>query len=153
MTEAGAFPFIFQDTVVEFDEWIKFFKTLGETTKEFKEVPDFLQKYAHLLFMIMDSNKDGLFCVKDYKKYLKNLNLSTEHADQQFDFMLEARISYQLSFLEQDRVNDKAMPLDSFKARVYEYWTKDDPNIKGKFMFGPFETEDLSALEAKTKKK
>ncbi|XP_022664724.1 sarcoplasmic calcium-binding proteins I, III, and IV-like [Varroa jacobsoni] len=132
-----------KDTVVEFDEWIRYFKTMGETTKEFKDLPDFLQKYAQLLFMIMDANKDGLFCIKDYKKYLKGLNLSIDHVEEQFDFMLD----------EVDKANDRAMPLDSFRARMYEYWTKDDTNIKGKFLFGPFETEDLTTLEAKTKKK
>jgi len=132
-----------KDTKVEFDEWVKFLKTLGETTKEFKELPDFMQKYTQLLFMIMDANKDGLFCVKDYKKYLKGLDLSVEHAEAQFEYMLD----------ELDKANDMAMPMDSFRARLYEYWTKDDPNIKGKFLFGPFETEDIKALEAKSKKK
>lgn len=77
---------------MEFDEWIRYFKTMGETTKEFKDLPDFLQKYAQLLFMIMDANKDGLFCIKDYKKYLKGLNLSIDHVEEQFDFMLDVSI-------------------------------------------------------------
>ena len=60
---------------------------------------------------------------------------------------------HEFPFQELDKANDKAMPIESFRARVYEYWTKDDPNVKGKFMFGPFESENLQALEAKTKKK
>jgi len=132
-----------KDTVVEFDEWIKFFKSLGDTTKTFTEIPDFLQKYLHLLFQIMDTNKDGLFCAKDYKKYLKANNLAMETADTDFASMLD----------EVDKANGNAMPIERFKQLVYEYWTKDDPNTQGKYMFGPYQSVNLQEMEGKLTKK
>lgn len=44
----------FQDRFVEFEEWIKFFQKLGETTKTFQELPDFLKIFLHLHFLALD---------------------------------------------------------------------------------------------------
>ncbi|GFR15752.1 pro-Pol polyprotein [Trichonephila clavata] len=86
-----------KDAVVEFDEWLRFFHNLGTQTKSHKELPDFLQTYLQLFFFIMDSNKDGLFCVKDYKKYLTAHNMDVTRAKECFDCMLN--VSNDLHFI------------------------------------------------------
>ncbi|KAH9368642.1 hypothetical protein HPB48_004661 [Haemaphysalis longicornis] len=85
-----------KDRIVEFDEWLKFFTNLGKSTKSVKDLPDFLQKYLHLFFLIMDSNKDGLVCAKDYKKYLKTHNLDISRADECFKAMLTSSFPHPL---------------------------------------------------------
>lgn len=45
-----------QDKVVEFQEWLDFFKTLGQNTKGFSELPEFLKTFLHLLFLCSDAN-------------------------------------------------------------------------------------------------
>lgn len=132
-----------KDRIVEFDEWLKFFTNLGKSTKGPQELPDFLQKYLHLLFLIMDSNKDGLVCVKDYKKYLKTHNMDIAKADECFSQMLN----------EEDIANGNAMSSDSFKANVYDYWVSQVQDCKGRYICGPYESATVEELEKKNKKK
>ncbi|GIZ00922.1 sarcoplasmic calcium-binding proteins I, III, and IV [Caerostris extrusa] len=95
-----------KDAVVEFDEWLKFFHNMGQQTKSHKELPEFLQTYLQLFFFIMDTNKDGLFCVKDYKKYLTAHNMDVTRAKECFDSMLN----------DDDRGNGNAMTSDRFRG-------------------------------------
>ncbi|KAH7946449.1 hypothetical protein HPB49_025377 [Dermacentor silvarum] len=132
-----------KDRIVEFDEWLKFFNNLGKSTKSVKDLPDFLQKYLHLFFLIMDSNKDGLICAKDYKKYLKTHNLDISRADECFKEMLN----------EEDAANGDAMTSDRFTATVYECWVSQDNNCKGKYICGPYDTTSMEELEKKNKKR
>ncbi|XP_013783521.1 sarcoplasmic calcium-binding proteins I, III, and IV-like [Limulus polyphemus] len=132
-----------KDTIVEFDEWLRFFDELGKATKCFKDLPDFLQLYLHLFFLVMDSNKDGLFCVKDYKKYLTNQNMDVNRAQECFQFMLN----------DEDRSNGNAMTSDRFKDLVYEYWVSSDANSQGKYICGPFDSAVMDELEKMVKKR
>ncbi|XP_064469270.1 sarcoplasmic calcium-binding proteins I, III, and IV-like [Ornithodoros turicata] len=132
-----------KDCIVEFDEWLKFFTNLGKKTKTFQELPDFLQKYLHLFFQIVDSNKDGLFCVKDYKKYLKSHNMDMTGAEERFKSMLN----------EEDVANGNAMSSDRFRALVYDYWVSQEADCKGKYICGPFDSTPMEELESKNKKK
>lgn len=132
-----------KDRIVEFDEWVKFFTNLGKNTKGPQELPDFLQKYLHLLFLIMDNNKDGLVCVKDYKKYLKTHNMDASKADECFKQMLN----------EEDVENGNAMSSDSFKKNVYDYWVSQQDDIKGRYICGPFDSVPIEQLESKNKKR
>ncbi|KPM04866.1 sarcoplasmic calcium-binding proteins I, III, and IV-like protein [Sarcoptes scabiei] len=83
-----------KDKLVEFHEWLDFFKQLGKNTK------------------------NGLFCVKDYKKYIANQKMDSSQADVHFNYMLE----------EQDKTNENAFNSDRFKATVYDFWVSMDPN-------------------------
>ncbi|KAH6930683.1 hypothetical protein HPB50_017200 [Hyalomma asiaticum] len=132
-----------KDRIVEFDEWLKFFTNLGKSTKSVKDLPDFLQKYLHLFFLIMDSNKDGLVCAKDYKKYLKTHNLDISRADECFKEMLN----------EEDAVNGDAMTSDRFTATVYDCWVSQDNNCKGRYICGPYDSTPMEELEKKNKKR
>lgn len=42
--------------MVEFHEWLDFFKTLGKNTKKYEELPEFLKTYLHLFFLCSDAN-------------------------------------------------------------------------------------------------
>ncbi|XP_067121759.1 sarcoplasmic calcium-binding proteins I, III, and IV-like [Centruroides vittatus] len=126
-----------KDTIVEFDEWLKFFSNLGASTKCHKELPEFLQTYLHLFFQCMDSNKDGLFCLKDYKKYLTNYNMDINRAQECFMYMLN----------NDDIANGNAMTSDRFRELVYDYWVSKDPNSQGKYICGPFDSALLDELE------
>jgi len=130
------------DTVVEFDEWLKFFETLGKNTKSYQELPEFLKTYLHLFFCCSDYNKDGLFCVKDYKKYISSQQMDTTKAEEHFKFMLN----------EEDIENGNAMTSDRFKDLVYDFWVSTDPEGKGKYICGPFDLEPIDELEKKIKK-
>ncbi len=59
--------FLLEDTVVEFDEWLKFFETLGKNTKSHQELPEFLKTYLHLFFCCSDYNS------KPYESLTKTL--------------------------------------------------------------------------------
>lgn len=126
-----------KDTIVEFDEWLKFFSHLGATTKSHKELPEFLQTYLHLFFQCMDSNKDGLFCLKDYKKYLAGYNMDISRAQECFMYMLN----------NDDIANGNAMTSDRFRELVYDYWVSKDANSQGKYICGPFDSALLDELE------
>uniref|UniRef100_A0A023G6D3 EF-hand domain-containing protein n=1 Tax=Amblyomma triste TaxID=251400 RepID=A0A023G6D3_AMBTT len=132
-----------KDHIVEFDEWLKFFTNLGKSTKSVKDLPDFLQKYLHLFFLIMDSNKDGLVCAKDYKKYLKTHNLDISRADECFKEMLN----------EEDIANGDAMTSDRFTATVYDCWVSQDNNCKGRYICGLYDSSPMEELEKKNKKR
>ncbi|CAG2164155.1 unnamed protein product, partial [Oppiella nova] len=131
-----------KDTLIEFDEWLKFFESLGKNTKTHQELPEFLKTYLHLFFLCSDYNKDGLFCLKDYKKYLTSQTMDTSKADEHFKYML----------IEEDVANGNAMTSDRFKDLVYDFWVSTDPDSKGKYMFGPFD-QSIDVLEQKIKKK
>ena len=63
--------------------------------------------------------EDGLFCIKDYKKYIANLKMDTSKAQEHFDYML----------IDEDRTNNEnALNSDRFKATVYDFWVSMDPN-------------------------
>ncbi|XP_075679936.1 sarcoplasmic calcium-binding protein, beta chain-like isoform X2 [Dermatophagoides pteronyssinus] len=133
-----------KDKYVEFHEWLDFFKQLGRNTKSFAELPEFLKIYLQLFFLCCDANKDGLFCVKDYKKYIANLKMDTSKAQEHFDYMLT----------DDDRTNNEnALNSDRFKATVYDFWVSMDPNSKGKFICGPFDSIPVEELEKRVKKK
>ncbi|GBM84234.1 hypothetical protein AVEN_87507-1, partial [Araneus ventricosus] len=131
------------DAVVEFDEWLKFFSNLGAQTKSHKELPEFLQTYLQLFFFIMDSNKDGLFCLKDYKKYLTAHNMDVSRAKECFETMVN----------DEDRANGNAMTSDRLRELVYDFWVSQDPNSPGKYICGTFDSSMLQELENMTKKK
>ncbi|XP_035220496.1 uncharacterized protein LOC118193503 isoform X2 [Stegodyphus dumicola] len=132
-----------EDKIVEFDEWLKFFHNLGQQTKSHKELPDFLQTYLQLFFFIMDSNKDGLFCVKDYKKYLTSHDMDATRAKECFETMLN----------DEDRANGNAMTSDRFRELVYDFWVSQDPNSPGKYICGTFDSAMLQELENMNKSK
>ncbi|RWS14459.1 sarcoplasmic calcium-binding proteins I: III: and IV-like protein [Dinothrombium tinctorium] len=151
-----------KDTFVEFSEWIRFFEKLGQTTKSHTELPDFLKTYLQLFFLCMDSNKDGLFCVKDYKKYLKSYNMDLSRADDCFKYMLtviQTFIHFEIidffkhkKHQEEDAKNENALTSDRFKELVYDFWVSKDPNSKGKYICGPFDSVYLQDLEKNLKK-
>ncbi|XP_054161967.1 sarcoplasmic calcium-binding proteins I, III, and IV-like [Oppia nitens] len=131
-----------KDTLVEFDEWLKFFEKLGKNTKTYQELPEFLKTYLHLFFLCCDYNKDALFCQKDYKKYLTTHNMDTTKAEEHFKYML----------IEEDVANGNAMTSDRFKDLVYDFWVSTDPESKGKYICGPFD-QSINELELKIKKR
>ncbi|KAI7696090.1 Sarcoplasmic calcium-binding proteins I, III, and IV [Sarcoptes scabiei] len=131
-----------KDKLVEFHEWLDFFKQLGKNTKSFEELPEFLKIYLHLFFLCSDAN-NGLFCVKDYKKYIANQKMDSSQADVHFNYMLE----------EQDKTNENAFNSDRFKATVYDFWVSMDPNSKGKYIYGPFDSIPMEDLEKRIKSK
>lgn len=126
-----------KDRVVEFDEWLKFFENLGKSTKSHKELPDFLQLYLHLFFCCMDANKDCLFCIKDYKKYLSAHNMDVGKAEECFKFMLN----------DEDKANNNAMSSDRFRDLVYDYWVSQNPESQGKYICGTFDSILMDELE------
>lgn len=132
-----------KDKVVEFDEWLEFFKTLGKNTKTFDQLPEFLKVYLQLFFVCSDANKDALFCVKDYKKYLTGQQMDTSKAEEHFSCMLN----------EEDVANGNAMSSDRFKQLVYDFWTNNDEAGKGKYICGPFDLTPIEELEKRVKAK
>ncbi|KAJ6224174.1 hypothetical protein RDWZM_002719, partial [Blomia tropicalis] len=105
-----------KDKVVEFDEWLEFFKNLGKNTKTYEELPEFLKNYLQLFFLCSDANKDGLFCLKDYKKYIAGQKMDTTKAEEHYNFML----------IEEDAANENALTSDRFKQLVYDFWVSND---------------------------
>ncbi|KAH9399310.1 Sre1 cleavage activating protein, Scap scp1 [Tyrophagus putrescentiae] len=132
-----------KDKVVEFHEWLDFFKTLGKNTKKYEELPEFLKTYLHLFFLCSDANKDGLFCLKDYKKYIASQKMDASKAEEHFNFMLN----------EEDAKNGNAMSSDRFKELVYDFWTSNDETGKGKYICGPFDLTPAEELQKRVKAK
>ncbi|XP_054709100.1 sarcoplasmic calcium-binding protein 1-like [Uloborus diversus] len=130
-----------KDRVVEFDEWLKFFHNMGQQTKTHKELPDFLQNYLQLFFFIMDTNKDGLFCIKDYKKYLGSHDMDVTRAKECFETML----------IDEDRANGNAMTSDRFRELVYDFWVSQNDDSPGKYICGTFDSALLQELESMNK--
>lgn len=50
-----------EDTVIEFDEWIKFFTDVRTKSKSYNELPEFLKMYSQLFFLSMDLNRKFIF--------------------------------------------------------------------------------------------
>ncbi|XP_015785455.1 sarcoplasmic calcium-binding proteins I, III, and IV [Tetranychus urticae] len=131
------------DTFVEFGEWVQFFEKLGETTKSHQDLPDFLKTYLQLFFLCVDSNKDALFCLKDYKKYLTNYKMDVSRAEECFKSMLN----------EEDKANGNALTSDRFKELVYDFWVSKNPSSPGKYICGPFDSVEQSQMESKVQHK
>ncbi|GIY78634.1 sarcoplasmic calcium-binding proteins I, III, and IV [Caerostris extrusa] len=85
--------------------------------------------------------EDGLFCVKDYKKYLTAHNMDVTRAKECFDSMLN----------DEDRGNGNAMTSDRFRELVYDFWVSQNPDSPGKYVCGTFDSALLQELEGMNK--
>ncbi|GAB6023749.1 sterol carrier protein 2 [Chamberlinius hualienensis] len=132
-----------KDAKVDFDEWLKYFDNLSNTTKKFSDCPEFLQTFTQLYFVTLDYNKDGLFDIKDYRQYLANYNMDVTRAEECFQYMLN----------EADIANGSKMSRERFNYLFYDFLVSKDPNSQGKYMCGPFDSYKMNDLEQKLKKK
>ncbi|UYV62365.1 hypothetical protein LAZ67_2000293 [Cordylochernes scorpioides] len=87
--------------------------------------------------------EDGLFCIKDYKKYLTTYEMDVNRAQECFNTLL----------IPEDKKTGNGLTSDRFKELVYDYWVSQDAVCKGQYILGPFDSHMLDELEAFIKKK
>lgn len=141
--ELTSYADVNKDKMVEFQEWLDFFKQLGKNKKSYNELPEFLKIYLQLFFLCCDSNKDALFCLKDYKKYISNQNMDSNKAEEHFQLILD----------DDDKSNGNALTSDRFKSTVFDFWISMDPNSKSRYICGPFDSVPIEELEKKITKR
>ncbi|XP_055348799.1 uncharacterized protein LOC129595736 [Paramacrobiotus metropolitanus] len=121
---------------VSFEDWMRFLNKVSILSDNYDQLPDFLRAYANLLFVRMDSNKDGLICVKDYRMYLAQSNMDIMRANDCFAFMLTS----------QDIRNESILTRQRFDELFFEYWTNRDPNCYGQYLLGPYDSVPFDQL-------
>lgn len=130
-----------EDAVVDFDEWLKYFDKLSQTTTNYKQLPEFLRSFLQLYFVTFDFNKDGLLCIKDYKTYLTNYNMDVTRAEECWNYMLN----------DVDRANGGKLTSERFNELVYDFLVSKDPSSPGKYICGPFDSLTMPELETRVK--
>ncbi|XP_050396955.2 sarcoplasmic calcium-binding proteins I, III, and IV [Patella vulgata] len=111
-----------EDDRVTKDEWITMWDDCVKNLAAGKGFPDWQKNYMEFMFLANDTSGDGFIDKEEYITIYELFGISAESAGAAFDKLAQG--------------TDGKISWNEFESLWTEYFTSDNPSVRGNFLFG-----------------